>query len=42
MARSNGKMVRELKALESFVNYDANVLSSQRSRKLRRALVNVL
>lgn len=37
-----GKLVREMKALESSVNYDSNASSSWRSRKSRRALANVL
>lgn len=42
VARSGGKMVRELKALKSSVNYDANVSSSRRSKKLGRTIDNVL
>lgn len=41
VGRLGGKLVREIKALESSVNYDFNASSSRRSRNTRD-IVNVL
>lgn len=39
--RSSGKMVRELKGLESSVNYDGKVAVSRKNRSKGRALVTL-
>lgn len=41
VGRLGGKLMREFKALESSVNYDANVSCSRRSKSMGRAIVNV-
>lgn len=40
-SRLGGKMLKELKGLESIVNYDGNVSVSTKSRYMGWALVNV-
>jgi hypothetical protein len=40
--KSGGKLLRELKSLESSVNYDGSSSGSRRSRKVGRALVTSL